>query len=412
MFSTLTNLVLLVAAKQYIIDVSVQEPTSTFISGSIRTRSEIHNKEYLSFLTNERDNIVDVVEIGNYKAVIVDYPEEDVYRLLDYPVVQSIEEDGTVSADDLSIYSPYHEPYNISPYDHRGNSVGYFNEIQMKAYFLQRNPIWNLDRIDQRENTLNQKYYFDTNVGRNVNVYVIDSGIDISHPQFQGRAKWGINTVDKVNTDCNKHGTHVAGSIGSSRYGVAKATNLVAVKVLDCNGGGSFSGVLKGIEFVVDSHKRSGLPSVSNMSLGGGKSQALNNAVKAMVESGVHTVLAAGNENQDACNTSPASEESAMTVGATSKTNGLAGFSNWGSCVDILAPGTEIISTVPGNKIETLQGTSMASPQVAGVYALILSKNPQLTPSVAKNLIKTTCTKNVISGVKGETPNCLLYSIF
>jgi serine protease len=195
-------------------------------------------------------------------------------------------------------------------------------------------------------------------------------------------------------------------------FGVAKQTTLVAVKVLGCEGGGSMSGVIRGLEFVMnESKKNTGKPHIVNMSLGGGQSNALNQVVAELTKGGVHVVVAAGNENRDACLTSPASEESAMTVGAITRNGELASFSNWGRCVDILSPGTEILSTVPGGKTQVMQGTSMASPAVAGVYALILSENPKFSPETMRRVISTTCSKDVVNRLRPDTINCVIHSV-
>jgi subtilisin family serine protease len=239
----------------------------------------------------------------------------------------------------------------------------------------------------------------------------VDTGVDITHSEFEGRAVWGANFADSNDIDCQGHGTHVAGTIGSKSFGVAKKTNLIAVKVLGCNGSGSYSGVLKGLEYVINKHRASNRTSVVNMSLGGPKSDIINKAIDNLVAAGIHVIVAAGNENVDACNTSPANNKNAITVAATTKDNKKAYFSNFGICVNILSPGTEILSTIPGDKTKVMQGTSMASPMVAGVFALILTENPGFKPDNMKRLITSLCTKNTISGFDLNTPNCFLYSL-
>jgi hypothetical protein len=319
------------------------------------------------------------IQVGNFKAFLLE-SEDHPYHLLENSFIKNIELDIPVS-------------------------------INQKSYFLQENPHWNLDRIDQKTNVLDNRYLHRVSQGRNTVSYVVDTGIDITHPEFQGRAVWGINTVDNTNTDCNSHGTHVAGTIGSFTFGVAKQTTLIAVKVLGCQGGGSMSGVIRGLEYVMNDLFRRNRPAIVNMSLGGGHSDSLNRAVQALTSAGIHVVAAAGNENNDACMTSPANEPTAMTVGATTRNNEMAGFSNWGKCVDVLSPGTEILSTVPGGRTSVLQGTSMAAPAVAGVYALILAENPSFSPETMKKVIKTTCIKNVISRMKQDTENCFIQSV-
>lgn len=318
------------------------------------------------------------IQVGDFKAFLLE-SDDHPYYLLENSFIKHVEIDAPIS-------------------------------INQKSYFLQENPPWNLDRVDQKSNTLDQRFFNRISQGKDTLVYVVDTGIDVSHPEFQGRAVWGVNTVDNTNTDCNSHGTHVAGTIGSATYGVAKQSVLVAVKVLGCEGGGSMSSVIKGLEFVMNDFSNKNKPAIINMSLGGGQSNALNQVSAALTKAGVHVVVAAGNENQDACLTSPASEESVMTVGAITKNGEMASFSNWGKCVDILSPGTEILSTIPGGKTTIMQGTSMASPLVAGVYSLILSENPKFSPDTMKRVVNTTCVKDIITKMKHNTINCVIQS--
>ena len=343
---------------------------------------------------SESSNIVDTIKIGDFKALVMEYPDFPLF-LLSLNSVINIEEDLPVSnGNKLDYYLEPSKEYNFG-----------------KSYFLQTNPTWNLDRIDQRPNKLNAKYFHPVNGGKNTNVYIIDSGIDIGHPEFESRATWGGNFIDNNNIDCNNHGTHCAGIVGSKTFGVSKKTNLIAVKVLDCQGGGSFSTVLKGMEFVIAQHRSSNKTSVINMSLGGPKSDSIDRALDNLDAAGIHVIVAAGNENSDACNTSPASHTKVVTVGATTKDNKKAYFSNWGKCVTILAPGAEILSTIPGGKTQVMSGTSMASPMTAGVYALILTENPSFTPASMRKLIGSLCTKNTIIGFDPSTVNCFLYSL-
>jgi subtilisin family serine protease len=373
-----------VLAKKFIIEVSsVKE--FTIESSMIRMKSGA-NQIVLNKVNSE-----DSVKIGDFEAIIVEYPELPLF-FYSMSSVKFIEEDLPVKASRVDYY------------------LENFENLQ-KSYVLQQNPVWGLDRIDQKPGVLNAKYYSTSTGGSDADVYIVDTGIDIAHPEFEGRAVWGGNFVDTVNTDCNSHGTHVAGTVGSKTYGVSKKTKLIAVKVLDCSGGGSFSGVLKGLEFVAQNAKTSKRPSVINMSLGGPKSSATDRAIANLEAAGVSVVVAAGNENSDACNVSPASNVLAVSVGATTRQNTKAGFSNWGKCVSILAPGAQILSTVPGGKIKELQGTSMASPHVAGVYALILGENPRFTPATMRKIIVSISTKGAITGFSADTPNNMLYSI-
>ncbi|MFF5214061.1 S8 family serine peptidase [Micromonospora sp. NPDC000442] len=275
-------------------------------------------------------------------------------------------------------------------------------------------PSWGLDRIDQRNLPLNSSYTY-PNTATNVTSYVIDTGIRTTHSDFGGRATWGTNTVDSNNTDCNGHGTHVAGTVGGSAYGVAKATRLVAVKVLNCSGSGTNAGVIAGIDWVTANAVK---PAVANMSLGGGANTSVDNAVINSINSGVTYAVAAGNGNalgqrQNACNYSPARAAAAITVGATQSNDAAASFSNYGTCVDILAPGVSITSAwhTSNTATNTISGTSMASPHVAGVAALVLAANPSWTPQQVRDYLVNNATPNVISNVGTGTPNQLLYVV-
>jgi subtilisin family serine protease len=269
---------------------------------------------------------------------------------------------------------------------------------------VQTGATWGLDRVDQRARPLNGTYRY-TSTGTGVTAYVIDTGIYTAHPNFGGRASGGFTSVSDGNgtNDCNGHGTHVAGTIGSATYGVAKAVRLVAVRVLDCAGSGSYSGVIAGIDWVTFNHAG---PSVANMSLGGGRSQALNDAVTASIGEGVTYAVAAGNENQSACNVSPASTPLALTAGATDINDNRASFSNFGSCVDVFAPGVNITSTSRTGGTATFSGTSMASPHVAGLAALFLQNNPYATPATVASVIKTDAAAGVVGSPNGS-PNLL-----
>lgn len=238
---------------------------------------------------------------------------------------------------------------------------------------------WGLDRIDQRDLPLNSNYHYDYD-GSGVTAFVIDTGVRNTHNEFGGRASSGYDFIDNDNdsSDCNGHGTHVAGTIGGSTYGVAKNVNIVGVRVLNCSGSGTNSGVISGINWVKNNAQG---PSVANMSLGGGASQALDDAVNAAVAAGISFVVAAGNDNSNACNYSPARAANAVTVGSTTSTDSRSSFSNYGTCLDIYAPGSSITSAWynSNSATNTISGTSMASPHVAGVAALYLAENPALS---------------------------------
>ena len=279
----------------------------------------------------------------------------------------------------------------------------------MSISATQSGATWGIDRIDQRTLPLSTTYVYNAD-GTGVTVYIIDTGMNLSHTQFTGRASTGYDAVTAGGTaaDCNGHGTHVAGTVGGTTYGVAKSVNLVAVRVLDCAGSGTTSGVIAGIDWVT-ANKR--LPAAANMSLGGGVSAALNTAVKNSVAAGVVYAVAAGNDGGDACLHSPAAEPTAITVGATDINDGFASFSNRGSCVDINAPGVNITSAWynTNTATNTISGTSMATPHVAGAAALYLQTNPTATPAQVDAALKTNASTTV---VPSGTTNKLLYMGF
>lgn len=279
------------------------------------------------------------------------------------------------------------------------------------ANTTQTGATWGLDRIDQRDRPTDGNYNY-TPTGSGVNAYVIDTGIRRTHTQFGGRAFVGYDAVgDGQNSnDCNGHGTHVAGTIGSSTYGVAKSVRLYAVRVLGCDSSGSNSGVIAGIDWVANNHVK---PAVANMSLGGGASTATDNTVQNAINAGVTMVVAAGNENQNACNVSPARAANAITVGSTTNTDARSSFSNYGTCVDIFAPGSNITSTwnTSDTATNTISGTSMATPHVVGVAALYLQNNTTATPAAVRNAIVGTASSGKLTGISTGSPNLLLYSL-
>ena len=284
----------------------------------------------------------------------------------------------------------------------------------MHAFTTQTGATWGIDRIDQRNLPLSTTFTYTAN-GTGVNAYIIDTGIRFSHSEFGGRASSGFDAVDGGSADdCNGHGTHVSGTVGGSTYGVAKNVHLVAVRVLDCNGSGTTAGVVAGVDWVTANHVS---PAVANMSLGGSASTTLDNAVAASIASGVTYAIAAGNGNflgigVNACNTSPARVATALTIGATDKTDKRASFSNYGTCLDLFAPGVGITSSwySSDTATNTISGTSMATPHVVGVAAQYLQLNPSATPAaVASALIANATTGKVTSPGSGS-PNRLLFT--
>ena len=270
-------------------------------------------------------------------------------------------------------------------------------------------PSWGLDRIDQRNLPLDNRYIY-PNTANNVTAYIIDTGIRTTHNDFGGRAVWGTNTVGGSNTDCHGHGTHVAGTVGGNAYGVAKQVRLIAVKVLDCAGSGSFAAVAAGVDWVT-SHHTSG-PAVANMSLGGsGSNTTLENAVRRSIADGIVYSIASGNSNANACNFTPARVTEAITVNASDSNDARASFSNYGSCTDIFAPGVGITSAwhTSDSATNTISGTSMAAPHVAGGAALILSGNPNLTPAQVADILFRNATLSKITNPGSGSPNRLLF---
>ncbi len=275
----------------------------------------------------------------------------------------------------------------------------------------QNQVTWGLDRIDQADRPLDTQYHFTGN-GGGVNAFIIDTGIRSDHADFSGRLRPGFTAIADGNgtNDCNGHGTHVAGTVGGTTWGVAKGVSITPVRVLDCAGSGAWSGVIAGIDYVANSTLR---PAVANMSLGGIPSSTVDAAVAGAVAKGVVIVVAAGNNGADACNYSPAREPSAITVGATTGIDYRASYSNFGRCVDIFAPGHNITSAwnTSATASNTIGGTSMASPHVAGVAALALAANPAATPADVVAFLTSTATPNRLTLGEATSPNLLLYSL-
>jgi len=297
-----------------------------------------------------------------------------------------------------------------------------------QACSTQTNAVWGLDRIAELDILLDGNVQYAYSSGEGVDAYIVDTGIYIAHNDFGGRALWGANYVDNYNYDCNGHGTHVAGTVGGTVYGVAKKSTLIAVKVLSCSGSGSYSGVVSGVNYVVSSYNTRKNPSLANMSLGGPISAILDNAVTNAIAAGVTFVVAAGNSNADACSSSPADVPNAITVGATGiddddgvEVDNRAYFSNYGKCTSIFAPGLMIQAPWINspNATNIISGTSMASPHVAGAVAVFLGENFDASPAAVKAYVTAGATQGIVqldcTGASNQrscnlSPNAFLYN--
>jgi subtilisin family serine protease len=289
--------------------------------------------------------------------------------------------------------------------------VKYIEQDQVASIdATQTGATWGLDRVDQRNRPLDLSYTYNTN-GSTVDAYIFDTGILPNHVEFSGRVVAGFDAFNGNTVDRNGHGTHVAGTVGGTTYGIAKGVTLYPVKVLGDDGRGSFSGIIAGVDWAIN-HHQGGKAAVGNMSLGGGASSTLDAAVRSAVSDGIVMVVAAGNSNTDASTSSPARTLEAITVGATTSTDARASYSNFGSVLDIFAPGSSITSAwyTSSTATNTISGTSMASPHVAGVAALYLEAFPGSTPDQVSQGLKTAATPNVVTSAGTGSPNLLLFS--
>ncbi|KAK2741059.1 Secreted subtilisin-like serine protease sub11 [Myotisia sp. PD_48] len=294
--------------------------------------------------------------------------------------------------------------------NHNVNFVEPDRKVKLSAITTQRNaPSWGLGRASHKQRG-SRDYVYDDSAGKGITFYGVDTGIDINHSDFSGRIRWGINTVDSQDRDCHGHGTHTAGTVAGTTYGLAKKADIVSVKVLDCQGSGEWSGVIEGINWCVTDAKAKGVigKAVMNLSIGGEFTQSVNDAASQAQAAGIFLAVAAGNENVDARNSSPASAPDVCTTGATDSSDRKASFSNYGSILDIYAPGVDIQSTMPNGRTGPMSGTSMAAPHVAGVGAYLMVVEG-LAPGAVCDRIKQLSTASVSNPGPGTT-NKLLYN--
>ncbi|VBB80739.1 Putative oryzin precursor [Podospora comata] len=350
-------------------------------------------KKHESDITNKakkknKKGVVESINIDGLSGYVAEIPDSELKELRDSDLIEYIEKDTVIQINAVAAPRAAADPVEEK------------HQLAKRAYVTQLHAAWGLARISRRS-TWNSGYYYDNTAGQGIRVYVLDSGIRTTHVEFEGRAVWGANFITgSPNTDEYGHGTHVAGTIASKTYGVAKKATVVAVKVLDKNGSGTMSGLISGLNWVVNNAKARGIAkkAVINISLGGGYTASVNAAVKGATDAGLTVVVSAGNSNANSANYSPASAPSAITVGAIDGTGYRAWFSNWGNLVDIFAPGVSVLSAYHTSNTATwyMDGTSMAAPHVAGLAAYFIAKeNLSGSPAVTNRILGAAVTGSI-----------------
>ncbi|CAG8438819.1 6676_t:CDS:2 [Diversispora eburnea] len=368
------------------------------------TAPDAKQERYIVFLSNNKDHYKWLKECYNRPVQSI----KTTKKAVDKNSILDISIEGKFYA-----YSTWYYPEFAEKHiKERPETTLVEKDSPVKIATVQSNPPFNLDRIDQANFPLNNKYDFPSSAGSKATVYVIDTGVLVTHEEFEGRASHLGTFCDGCpDTDDHGHGSHVSGIIGGKTYGVAKNVNIVGVKVLDSQGSGSLADIISSFSSVLDDVISKKNNAIVNMSLGSRISKAFNEAVKKILtDNGIHVIVAAGNENSNACSASPASELSAITVGATEdKSNYVAGFSNFGKCVDIFAPGVNILSVGIKSNTDTkiYSGTSQATPHVAGTVALIISKSGNQKPDEMVKTLVEFSTKNILLNIKGSPNNFL-----